>query len=120
MYNSAGSFSTFVEKFFPEGRLCSAESSGAFGPLLRRTSLRRGLRPLLGPVFFFFFFFFFFPGRACQRYNTYIHIYLIISGFLFVVCVSRTIFGNREGAHVQIEQEKHGNKVTRLNMACTQ
>ena len=36
-------------------------------------------------------------------------IYIINSGFLFVVCVSRTIFGNRIGAHVQIEQEKHGN-----------
>ena len=64
MYNSAGSFSTFVENFFPEGRLCSAESSGAFGPLLRRTSLRRGLRPLLGPGFFFLFFFFFFSPVA--------------------------------------------------------
>ena len=47
-------------------------------------------------------------------------VYLIISGFLFVVCLSRTIFGNREGAHVQIEQEKHGNRDTGLNMACTQ
>ena len=40
---------------------------GDFGLLLRRTSLRRGLRPLLGPGVFFFFFFS--PGRACQRYN---------------------------------------------------
>ena len=47
-------------------------------------------------------------------------IYIINSGFLFVVCSSRTIFGNRIGAHVQIEQEKHGNMDAGLNMACTQ
>ena len=39
---------------------------------------------------------------------------------MFVVCVSRTIFGNRKGAHVQIEEEKHGNEEVRLNMVCTQ
>ena len=47
-------------------------------------------------------------------------IYIINSGFLFVVCLSRTIFGNRKGAHVQIEDEKHGNGDTGLNMVCTQ
>ena len=47
-------------------------------------------------------------------------IYLIISGFVFVVCLSRTIFGMNEGAHVQIEQEKHGNMDAGLNMVCTQ
>ena len=46
-------------------------------------------------------------------------VYIINSGFLFVFR-SRTIFGNREGAHVQIEGEKHGNKDTGLNMVCTQ
>ena len=46
-------------------------------------------------------------------------VYIINSGFLFV-CRSRTIFGNRKGAHVQIEDEKHGNMDTGLNMACTQ
>ena len=48
------------------------------------------------------------------------NIYLIISGFLFVVCLSRTIFGNRIGAHVHLEGWKHGSKVTKLNMVCTQ
>ena len=47
-------------------------------------------------------------------------IYLIISGFLFVVCPSRTIFGMNEGAHVHLEGWKHGNKDTGLNMVCTQ
>ena len=47
-------------------------------------------------------------------------VYIINSGFLFVVCSSRTIFGNRKGAHVQIEEEKHGNKDTELNMVCKQ
>ena len=47
-------------------------------------------------------------------------IYIINSGFVFVVCVSRTIFGNRKGAHVQIEGEKHGNGDPGLNMVCTQ
>ena len=41
-------------------------------------------------------------------------IYLIISGFVFFVCLSRTIFGMKEGAHVQIEGEKYGNGDTRL------
>ena len=50
----------------------------------------------------------------------YYNIPIINSGFVFVVCSSRTIFGNRKGAHVQIEQEKHGNRDTGLNMACTQ
>ena len=36
-------------------------------------------------------------------------IYLIISGFLFVVCSSRTIYGHRKGAHVHLEGWKHGN-----------
>ena len=48
------------------------------------------------------------------------HIYYIISGFLFVVCPSRTIFGNRKGAHVHLEGWKHGNREVRLNMVCTQ
>ena len=47
-------------------------------------------------------------------------IYIINCGFVFVVCPLRTIFGNRKGAHVQIEQEKHGNMDAGLNMACTQ
>ena len=42
------------------------------------------------------------------------------SGFLFVVCSSRTIFGNRKGAHVHFEDWKHGNEEVRLNMVCTQ
>ena len=29
---------------------------------------------------------------------------------MFVVCVSRTIFGNRKGAHVHLEGWKHGNR----------
>ena len=45
-------------------------------------------------------------------------IYLIISGFVFV-CRSRTIFGNRKGAHVHLEGWKHGNRDTELNMVCT-
>ena len=47
-------------------------------------------------------------------------VYLIKSEIVFVVCPLRTIFGNRKGAHVQIEQEKHGNEEVRLNMVCTQ
>ena len=47
-------------------------------------------------------------------------IYIIISGFVFVVCSSRTIFGNRKGAHVHLEGWKHGNREVRLNMAFTQ
>ena len=39
---------------------------------------------------------------------------------MFVVCVSRTIFGNRKGAHVHLEGWKHGNGMVGLNMACTQ
>ena len=46
-------------------------------------------------------------------------IYIINSGFLFV-CRSRTIFGSKKGAHVQIEGEKHDNKNTGLNMVCRQ
>ena len=45
-------------------------------------------------------------------------IYIISSEIVFVVCSLRTIFGNREVAHVQIEQEKHGNRDTELNMVC--
>ena len=47
-------------------------------------------------------------------------VYIIKSDFLFVVCPSRTIFGNRKGAHVHLEGWKHGNREVRLNMACTQ
>ena len=47
-------------------------------------------------------------------------IYLIISGFLFVVCSSRTIFGKKSKAHVHLERWKHGNGEVRLNMVCTQ
>ena len=47
-------------------------------------------------------------------------IYLIISGFVFVVCPSRTIFGMEEGAHVHLEGWKHGNREVRLNMVYTQ
>ena len=46
-------------------------------------------------------------------------VYIINSGFLFV-CRSRTIFGNRKGAHVHFEGWKHGNEEVRLNMVCTQ
>ena len=58
--------------------------------------------------------------RAGSILYTLVNIYLIISGFLFVVCSSRTIFGNRKGAHVHLEGWKHGNGDTGLNMACTQ
>ena len=47
-------------------------------------------------------------------------VYIINSGFLFVVCPLRTIFGNREGAHVHLASWKHGNRDTGLNMVCTQ
>ena len=47
-------------------------------------------------------------------------VYIINSGFLFVVCSSRTIFGNRIGAHVHLEGWKHGYRDTGLNMVCTQ
>ena len=47
-------------------------------------------------------------------------IYIINSGFLFVVCSSRTIFGSRKGAHVHLEGWKHGNREVKLNMVCTQ
>ena len=40
--------------------------------------------------------------------------------FCLFVCPLRTIFGSSEGAHVQIEEEKHGNRDTGLNMVCTQ
>ena len=46
-------------------------------------------------------------------------VYIINSGFVFV-CRSRTIFGSKKSAHVHLEGWKHGNKVTRLNMVCTQ
>ena len=46
-------------------------------------------------------------------------VYLINSEIVFVVCLSRTIFGNREGAHVQMASWKHGNEEVRLNMVCT-
>ena len=40
---------------------------------------------------------------------------------MFVVCLSRTIFGKKTKVHVQIESEKHrGNKDTELNMVYTQ
>ena len=47
-------------------------------------------------------------------------VYIINCGFVFVVCVLRTIFGNRKGAHVHLACWKHGNKDTRLSMVCTQ
>ena len=47
-------------------------------------------------------------------------VYIIKSDFVFVVCVLRTIFGNRKGAHVHLEGWKHGNGDTGLNMVCTQ
>ena len=56
-------------------------------------------------------------GLCCPL--TVLVIYIINSGFVFVVCVSRTIFGNRKGAHVHLEGWKHGNEEVRLNMACT-
>ena len=54
------------------------------------------------------------------RFHFGVLIYIIISGFVFVVCPLRTIFGNRKGAHVHLEGLKHGNGDTGLNMACTQ
>ena len=47
-------------------------------------------------------------------------IYIINSEIVFVVCVSRTIFGKKKGAHVHLEGWKHGNIDTGLNMLCTQ
>ena len=47
-------------------------------------------------------------------------IYIINSGFVFVVCPLRTIFGKKIKVQVQIESEKHGNRETRLNIVCTQ
>ena len=47
-------------------------------------------------------------------------VYIINSEIVFVVCVSRTIFGMKEGAHVHLKGWKHGNRDTGLNMACTQ
>ena len=47
-------------------------------------------------------------------------IYIIKSEIVFVVCVSRTIFGSKKGAHVHLEGWKHGNRDTGLNMVCTQ
>ena len=43
-------------------------------------------------------------------------IYLINSGFLFVVCLSRTIFGKKSKVHVHSASWKHGNRDTGLNM----
>ena len=48
------------------------------------------------------------PWLSAWKANV-LAIYLIISGFVFVVCPSRTIFGNRKGAHVHLEGWKHGN-----------
>ena len=36
------------------------------------------------------------------------------------VCLSRTIFGKKKGAHVHLEGWKHGYRDTGLNMVCTQ
>ena len=47
-------------------------------------------------------------------------VYLIKSGFVFVVCSLRTIFGSRKVAHVHLEGWKHGNRDTGLYMVCTQ
>ena len=47
-------------------------------------------------------------------------VYLINPGFLFVVCVSRTIFGKKKSAHVHLEGWKHSNEEVRLNMVCMQ
>ena len=47
-------------------------------------------------------------------------VYIINSGFLFVVCSSRTIFGNRKGAHVHLVGWNHGNGEVKLNMVCRQ
>ena len=41
-------------------------------------------------------------------------VYLINSGFVFVVCVSRTIFGKKIKVHVHLASWKHGNRVTGL------
>ena len=47
-------------------------------------------------------------------------VYLIKSEIVFVVCPLRTIFGKKKSAHVHFEGWKHGSKVTKLNMVCTQ
>ena len=47
-------------------------------------------------------------------------VYIINSEIVFVVCVSRTIFGKKSKVHVHLEGWKHGNGEVRLNMACTQ
>ena len=62
----------------------------------------------VGPLAFYFV--------SCLDQN----IYLIISEIVFVVCVSRTIFGKKSKVHVHLEGWKHGNGEVGLNMACTQ
>ena len=52
---------------------------------------------------------------VCVEIDLYIK-----SGFVFVVCVLRTIFGKKKSAHVHLEGWKHGNGDTGLNMVCTQ
>ena len=47
-------------------------------------------------------------------------VYIINSEIVFVVCPSRTIFGNRKAAHVHFARRKHGNGEIKLNMVCTQ
>ena len=59
-------------------------------------------------------------GVTALIYRSFLIIYLINSEIVFVVCLSRTIFGNRKGAHVHLEVLKHGNEEVRLNMVCTQ
>ena len=55
-----------------------------------------------------------------NAFNLELLIYIINSEIVFVVCLSRTIFGKKKSAHVHLEGWKHGNKDTDLNMACTQ
>ena len=84
MYNSAGEFSTFVENLFRGGRLF-ARVVGGLRPPPPLTGLRRGLRPLLGPGKGGFVGHWqggrrsFFPGRACQRYNSFLFWYLFFN-----------------------------------------
>ena len=40
----------------------------------------------------------------------YLIIYIINSEIVFVVCVSRTIFGKKSKVHVHLEGWKHGNR----------
>ena len=50
--------------------------------------------------------------RAGSILYTLVNIYIIISEIVFVVCVSRTIFGKKSKVHVHLEGWKHSNRDT--------